>query len=106
MPPRPWLLAVACLLVARASAAEAPPLPAPFGRYEVEATAGGRELAVEARFHGPAGATLEFEGGMGAFVSAVQLSSGGAWTEVALRGDALPAGPCARAACRVRYRVL
>lgn len=79
------MLAPALLAEAHASGA------APFGVFEVEASPGGRELTIEARFEPAAGETLEFEGGMGAFVTGAQLWTGEGWRDLTLSGDRLAA---------------
>ena len=81
-------------------------IDAPFGTFEVEAGPGGKELTVEARFKPGAGEGLEFEGGMGGFITGAQVWTGGAWHDAALLGDRLPTPGCSRGECRVRYRVL
>jgi len=106
--PAPGALAWALLLAAAvpAAAARAPrarPAPPPFGTFEVTAGAGGRELAVEARFEGGTGEHFSFESRTVPFVTGAQIWRGGAWKDAAVKGDGLAAPGCGRAACRVRY---
>jgi hypothetical protein len=89
-----------------AAAPRAAPQP---WRYDVVASAGGRELEVEAVVSPPTGCALGFEDAAG-FVSGVEVSTGGAFQPVATsRGaDGEPAyhlPPCPPGGCRVRYRM-
>src|SRR5580692_4880611 len=118
---RPCLAALALLAACSGGApAPAPPPRAPEPavetraaprpwRYDVVASEGGRDLAVEAVVPAPSGVALRVEEAAG-FVSGVEVSAGGAFQPVpAARGEdgepvyRLP--PCPPEGCRVRYRM-
>jgi hypothetical protein len=97
--------------VAVPAAAPAPAVAADPGRpwrYDVTASAGGRELAIDAVILAREGAELGVEGAE-RFLSGVELSTGGPFQPLAAGRDAageavfrLP--PCPLDGCRVRYR--
>jgi hypothetical protein len=85
-----------------------PPARARAWSFDVAASAGARELAVEARIPAPRGATVGVESA-GRFLSGVEVSTGGPFAPLAAGRDTdgdpsyrLP--PCPPEGCRVRYR--
>ena len=92
------------LVAAPASAAAPRARPALAADYDVTVGAGARELRVEAAF-AAAGAALALEEGLGAYVTAGEVATGGDWTPAPTRGDALLVPACQASACRVRYTV-
>jgi predicted metalloprotease with PDZ domain len=73
--------------------------------YEVTAGPGARELRVEARFARAVGTAFTFDHGLGPFVDEVEMRGPRGWTKAETRGDVVLASACARARCRLRYRM-
>lgn len=106
LPARAPLVALLLSLASVARArAEGRPLDAPFGTYEVEAGAGGREITVEARFKPGAGERLEIRAQFAPFIEDAQVWRGGAWRDAERINDEIVTPGCSRTECRVRYRV-
>ncbi|HEX4462890.1 MAG TPA: hypothetical protein VIA18_33180 [Polyangia bacterium] len=100
-----WAFAVVLVAGPLDARAAPPPSPSPIAwRYEVQADAGARTLAVDARFE--AGDPTEFSVDDGAepFVDDVNVETARGWRKIARRDDAWRIAECARG-CHVRYRV-
>jgi hypothetical protein len=69
--------------------------------YEVDADA-ALDLAVKAKFRGPAKGELRVDDAAGPFVDRLEIADGNGWRKVAI-GDAQWASACARG-CSLRYR--
>jgi hypothetical protein len=116
-------------LLAACSAAPAPPAPTPASpapaaapapaatrgdlwRYEVTASAGARELSIEAQIPPSCRDELRLDQGTEPFLRAVEVSAGGAFVPLAPERSAEGEGaalcfrlpPCPPAGCRLRYR--
>jgi predicted metalloprotease with PDZ domain len=114
-------VAAVALALGAACAGTPPRAPAPIARaaapvteagrpwrYDVTASAGAGELAVEAVVFAPGGEVLGVESA-GRFLSGVEVSTGGAFAGLAAQRDAafeptFRVPPCPAEGCRVRYR--
>jgi hypothetical protein len=80
-----------------------PPLPLRGWAYEVNASPGGEELAVEAAFGGSTGEEFSVSEGAEPFLRELDVEDGHGWSPVAARGASWFLPVCNRG-CRVRYR--
>jgi hypothetical protein len=92
---------VAMAVVLVAGRALAAPLPA--WRYDVQADAGARTLAVDAHFDGGDPTELSVDDGAEPFVDGVAVETAAGWRDIARRDDAWRVPECARG-CHLRYR--
>jgi hypothetical protein len=106
------LVALALLVSSACAAPDTPSPRAPASTaangawtYEIVATAGAEELAVDASFPPGTLDELTVEEGGEPFVRDVELQNAGHWTRVAPDGTSWMAPSCANG-CRVRYRYL